>query len=288
MSYKVYFDRVTILGVGLIGASFALAIKKHELCREVVGYGRREENLIRAKEKGIIDSFELDPSKACKDSDLILFATPVGSFIELSKTILVSLKKGAVVTDVGSVKGRLVSDMEALMPEGVFFVGAHPIAGSDRSGIDSAAGDLFKGAQCIITPTEYTDKNTLENVKALWNVFGSLIKIINPDEHDRIYAAVSHLPHLIAYEIVNTVADMDSSYLAFSGKGFKDTTRIASSSPELWRDICLLNKDNLLDSIEIFKNNLDRVSQYLRAYDSKSLETDFKRARTLREGIGQS
>jgi len=279
---------VTILGVGLIGASFALAIKKHELCREVVGYGRREENLIRAKEKGIIDSFELDPSKACKDSDLILFATPVGSFIELSKTILVSLKKGAVVTDVGSVKGRLVSDMEALMPEGVFFVGAHPIAGSDRSGIDSAAGDLFKGAQCIITPTEYTDKNTLENVKALWNVFGSLIKIINPDEHDRIYAAVSHLPHLIAYEIVNTVADMDSSYLAFSGKGFKDTTRIASSSPELWRDICLLNKDNLLDSIEIFKNNLDRVSQYLRAYDSKSLETDFKRARTLREGIGQS
>jgi prephenate dehydrogenase len=288
MSFDVHFNRVTILGVGLIGASFALAVKKNELCSEVVGYGRREENLVRAKEKGIIDFFEIDPSEACKDSDLILFATPVGSFIELAKTILASLKKGAVVMDVGSVKGRLVSDMEALMPEGVFFVGVHPITGSERSGIDSAAGDLFKGAQCIITPTEHTDKNALENVKALWNVFGSFIKIIDPDEHDRIYAAVSHLPHLIAYEIVNTIADMDSSYLAFSGKGFKDTTRIASSSPELWRDICLLNKDNLLESIEIFKNNLDRVSQYLRAYDSKSLETDFKRARTLREGIGQS
>ena len=283
----MHFNKVTILGVGLIGASFALALKKHGLCNEVVGYGRKEENLKRAKEKKVIDFFELDPAKACNESDLILFATPVGIFTDIAEKVRDSLKKNAIVTDVGSVKGKLVPDMEAIMPEGVFFIGGHPIAGSDRSGIEASAAEIFHGAKCIITPTQHTDKNALQNVMDLWETFGSIIKIIDPDEHDRIYAAVSHLPHLIAYEIVNTVADIDSSYLKFSGQGFKDTTRIASSHPELWRDICILNKDNLLAYVEIFKNNLDRVSQYLRANDYESLEKDFKKARTLREGIGQ-
>lgn len=285
---RIFFNKVTILGVGLIGASFALVLKKHGFCNEVIGYGRKEENLKRAKEKKIIDSFELDPVKACNGSDLVLFAMPVGIFIDIAKEVRNSLKRNTIVTDVGSVKGKLVRDMEALMPEGVYFVGGHPIAGSDHSGIDTAAAEIFHGAKCIITPTENTDKNAIEKVTALWEAFGSIIKIINPDEHDRIYAAVSHLPHLIAYEIVNTVADIDSLYLAFSGQGFKDTTRIALSHPELWRDICILNRDNLLDYIEIFKKNLDRVSQYLRAYDSESLERDFKKARTLRESIGQN
>ncbi len=284
----MHFNKVTILGVGLIGASFALALKQYGLCNEVTGYGRIMENLRRAKEKKIIDTFELDPAKACRDADLVLFATPVGIFIDIAKKICDSLKKNTIVTDVGSVKGKLVHDMEALMPQGVFFVGGHPIAGSDRSGIDTAASEIFKKATCIITPTGNTDKGALERVKAIWETFGSLVKLINADEHDRIYAAVSHLPHLIAYEIVNTVADLDSSYLDFCGKGFKDTTRIASSPPEVWRDICLLNKDNLLEYVEVFKRNLDRVSQYLRAYDRESLEKDFKKARTLREGIGQN
>jgi prephenate dehydrogenase len=282
------FNKATILGVGLIGGSFALALKRHGLCNEVTGFGRWKENLQRAKEKAIIDSFELDPAKACDGSDFILFATPVGSFIDIAKKIRGSLNRGAIVTDVGSVKGKLVRDMEALMPENIYFVGGHPIAGSNHSGIDAAAADIFNGAKCIITPTEKTDKNALETITAVWKTFGSIVKLINPDEHDRIYASVSHLPHLIAYLIVNTVADIDSSYLNFSGQGFMDVTRIASSSPELWRDICILNKDNLLESIEIFKNNLDRVSQYLRALDSESLERDFKKARTLREGIGQN
>lgn len=282
------FDKVTILGVGLIGASFALALKKYRLCNEIIGYGRREENLRRAKDKKIIDSFEPDPAKACDGADLVVFATPVGIFTDVAEKISSALKRTAIVTDVGSVKGKLVRDMEKLMPPGVFFVGGHPIAGSDRSGIDAAAAEIFKGAKCIVTPTQDTDKSALEKVTVVWKTFGSVISLLDPDEHDRIYAAVSHLPHLIAYEIVNTVADMNESYLAFSGQGFMDTTRIASSQPELWRDICILNKDNLLESIEIFKNNLDRVSQYLRAYDSESLERDFKRARTLREGIGQN
>jgi prephenate dehydrogenase len=284
----MHFNKITILGVGLIGASFALAMKKYGLCNEIIGCGRREGNLQRAKEKGIIDDYHIDPSEACHGSDLVLFASPVGSFLDIIKKIRSSLKNGSIVTDVGSVKGGLVFDMEAFMPENVWFVGCHPITGSNRSGIDTATADLFHRAKCVITPTEKTDKNALEKVIALWKTFGSVIELINPHEHDRIYAFVSHLPHLIAYAIMNTVADRDSSYLKFSGQGFMDTTRIASSSPELWRDICLLNKDNLLESLSIFKNNLERLSQHLRASDSESLEREFKRARILREGIGQN
>lgn len=285
---NIFFDRITILGVGLIGASFALALKKNRLCNEAIGYGRKEENLKRAQARSIIDAFELDPAKACTGSDLIVFATPVGSFIDIAKQIRSSLRSGVIVTDVGSVKGTLVRTMEELMPEGASFIGGHPIAGSDRSGIDSAEAEIFRGAKCIITPTEHSDKHALETVIAVWKNLGSLVTLISPNEHDRIYASVSHLPHFLAYVIMNTVADIDKSFLHFSGQGFMDTTRIASSSPELWRDICLLNKDNLLESLELFKKNLDRASRYLRAYDSASLEKDFEKARKLREDIGQN
>jgi prephenate dehydrogenase len=284
----IFFERVTILGVGLIGASFALAMKKYAFCNHLIGHGRRIENLKKAKEIGIIDSFELDLAKACADSDFILFATPVGTFMDIAKKICLVLKNGVLLTDVGSVKGRLVHDMEALMPKGASFIGAHPIAGSSRSGIDTAAAEIFMGAKCIITPTEKTSKSTLEKLIHIWKTFGCNVELVNPDEHDRIYAMVSHLPHLVAYAIVNAVSDVDGSYLKFSGQGFLDTTRIASSSPELWRDICILNKDNLLRSVEIFKNNLERLSQYLRVSDFESLEREFEKARTLREGIGQN
>ena len=283
-----FFNRVTIVGVGLIGASFALAMKKYKLCNHLTGHGRRLENLRKAKEMGIIDSFEIDPAQACKDSDLVLFATPVGNFVEIAKKIHTSLKKGSLVTDVGSIKGRLVYDMDALMPEGTYFIGGHPIAGSSRSGIDTATADIFRGAKCILTPTEKTNGNAIEQLINIWKTFGCTVELINPDEHDRIYAMVSHLPHLIAYAIINAVADVDDSYLQFAGQGFMSTTRIASSSPELWRDICILNKDNLLKSIDVFKNNLEQLSQYLRASDVESLEREFKRARTLREGIEQN
>ncbi|MGB9715410.1 MAG: prephenate dehydrogenase [Thermodesulfovibrionales bacterium] len=281
-----HFKKVTVLGVGLIGASFALAMKKYKLCDHITGNGRRLENLQKAKEMKVIDSFELDPAKACDESDLILFATPVGSFLEIAGRIRSSLRSGTIVTDVGSVKGRLVNDMEALMPEGVSFVGGHPIAGSNRSGIETARAEIFIEAKCIITPTEKTPKSALDKVIFIWKTFGSIVELVSPEEHDRIYAAVSHLPHFIAYAIVNTVGDLDSSYLRFAGQGFMGTTRIASSSPEIWRDICILNKDNILNTINIFKKNLEKLSQYLRDSDSNSLEKEFKRACKLREGIG--
>jgi prephenate dehydrogenase len=280
------FKKITILGVGLLGASFALALKTNGLCNSIAGYGRNRENLQKAKERDIIDSFEQDPASACRDADLIMLSTPVGSFLELTKAISPALKKGAVLTDVGSVKGKLVREIEKIIPGHVSYIGGHPIAGSDRSGIDSASAGLFRNAKCIITPTENSNADALEKIQGLWKALGSDILTLNPEEHDRIYASVSHLPHLIAYAMVNTVADMDRSYLDFSGKGFMDATRIASSSEELWNDICLLNRDNLVEVIAVFQKNLDMLNQYLKAGNSDSLKNAFRKARTLRETIG--
>lgn len=280
------FQKITIIGVGLIGGSFALALKRKKLCGHIVGFGRSEKNLKRAKNKKIIDSYELDLVTACKDSDLILFSTPVGFFLEIAKKIKNSLKPGAIVTDVGSVKGKLVYDIEKILPDKIYFVGGHPIAGSDQSGIDAASAEIFKNAKCIITPTGKTNKNAMKSIISIWKTLGSIVTIIDPYEHDRIYGAISHLPHVIAYNLVNTVAEIDSSYLLFSGQGFKDTTRIASSHHELWRDICILNRKNLLKYIEVFIKNLDEFKKHLKASDAKAIERDFINARNLREGLG--
>ena len=284
---KIFFDKVTIIGVGLIGASFSLAMKKNGLCGKVCGFGRNRENLIRAKEKGMIDSFESDVVSACKGADFIMLSSPVGSFQDIVRKASRSFKKGAVVTDAGSVKGKLVYELEKLMPEGVHYIGGHPIAGSDRSGIDASNEELFRDAKCIITPTENSDAGPLQSVTGLWEALGSEVITMTPEKHDKVYAAVSHLPHLIAYNIMNTVAEIDTSHLKFCGQGFKDTTRIASSSPELWRDICIMNRENLIEMISVFQKNLETLGQYLRASDPVSIEKEFRKARTLREGIGQ-
>jgi len=280
------FNRITILGVGLLGASFAMALKKNGLCSTITGCGRNRENLQKAIERKIIDSFEQDPAAACRDADLIMLSAPVGSFPGLAKAISPALKKGAILTDVGSVKGALVREIETLLPKDVHYIGGHPIAGSERSGIDSADDELFRDARCIITPTENSDPAALKKIQLLWKAIGSEIIILTPEEHDRIYASVSHLPHLIAYAMVNAVAEMDSSYLGFSGKGFMDATRIASSSEELWNDICLLNRENIIEALALFQKNLNKLDQYLKAGDSDSLKNEFRKARALREQIG--
>jgi prephenate dehydrogenase len=283
---NIYFNRVTILGVGLIGASFAQAMKNNRLCGLIMGSGRNEENLKKAKERSIIDAFSLDPAEACRDADLILLSSPVGSFIGILEKSVSSFKKGAIIIDAGSIKGKLVYEIEAMMPEGVHYIGAHPVAGSDRSGIDFSNAKLFEAAKCIITPTSRADPGALKAVTALWESLGSNVIAMGPEMHDRIYAAVSHLPHMIAYAMVNTVADVDVSYLEYCGQGFKDSTRIACSSHELWRDICLLNRENLIEMISVFQKNLDSLSRYLGASDSDSLEREFMKARTLRESLG--
>jgi len=281
------FPKTAILGVGLLGASFSLAVKKKGICSHVAGFGRSRENLERAKSLGILDVVSPDPASACSDADLVLLAAPAGSFVELIKQARPAFKKGAIVTDVGSVKGDLVAELERLMPPGVHFIGSHPIAGSDRSGIDSAHADLFCDALCIVTPTERSDPSALKNVMDLWSGLGSKVLSLGPAQHDRVYAAVSHLPHLIAYAMVNTVSDLDASYLSYCGQGFRDMTRIAASSPDIWTDISLLNRHNLIEMIALFRENLNRMQGHLETAEADALRQEFLRASAARKSIGQ-
>lgn len=285
MAEDLFFNKVSIIGVGLIGASFALALRKKGLCKTIYGYGRKEENLKRAKDKGIIDDYSLDVREACGGSDLILLSTPVGTFRDIIAEISDSIKKGAVVTDVGSVKGRLVLELESLMPEGVSYIGSHPIAGSDRSGIDDARADLFNNARCIITPTKDSDNDALRKVSSVWETIGGRVEQMDPFKHDEIYAALSHLPHIIAYALVNIANDIDPDNIGYAGRGFKDTTRIAMSSPEIWRDISLSNKENLIRMIDSFKGNLDRIKKHLEEGDASGIEKEFLRAQILRKKL---
>lgn len=285
---KPYFNKVTILGVGLIGGSFAMSLRKNGLCGEITGYGRNRENLETAMTRGIIDSFTTDPASSCSEADLVFFSTPVGSILALAKMTAPYLKKGALVTDGGSVKAALVYEMEKLMPDSVDYVGGHPIAGSDRSGIDAASAGLFRNAKCILTPTTGTNESATVRLADMWTGLGARVITMSPDRHDRIYASVSHLPHLLAYALVNAVADMDPEFLGFSGQGFIDMTRLASSSQEIWRDICVMNRDNLLETVSVFQKTLDALTAHLEQNDASSLEREFGNARELREKIGQN
>jgi len=264
---------------------FALALRENGLCKTIYGYGRREDNLKRAKEKGIIDNYSLNAALACEGSDLILLATPVGVFKDILETVRTSFKKGAIVTDVGSVKGGLVYEIELLMPDGVYYIGSHPIAGSDKSGIDDARADLFNNAKCIITPTENSNSAVKKIIVSLWESLGAKAEIMEPYKHDEIYAAVSHLPHIIVYALVNTLGDINSSYIEYAGQGFKDTTRIALSSPEMWRDISIFNKDNLIKLLAVFRENLDKMEKLLEMSDARSIEEEFLKAQGLRKKI---
>lgn len=285
MGKDIFFNKVSILGVGLIGASLALALKEKGLCKKITGYGRREENLRMARERGIIDDYSLDPKEASVESDLVILSTPVGVFRDIINKIKEILKKDSLITDVGSVKGSLVYEIEGSIPDGSFYIGSHPIAGSDKSGIDEARADLFKNALCIMTPTENSDTEALRKIALLWEGLGSKVRFMNPYKHDEIYGAVSHLPHVIAYALVNTIGDIDSEFIEYAGQGFKDTTRIALSSPEMWRDIVIYNRENLLRFLEVFKDEIKKIEECLKNNDSEAIKDIFERARELRERI---
>ncbi len=279
------FNNITIIGVGLIGSSFALALKERGFKGSITGVGRREEYLSRAKEKGIIDCFTTVYEEGVKDADLIVLASPVGQFEQIINKISGSIKKGAIVTDVGSVKSEIVNMLEPMMPEGVSFVAGHPIAGKECPGFDAATPDLFKNAKFIITPSARTDKDAQARVTALWKSVEARIFIMSPEEHDRIYAAVSHLPHVVAYALVNAITDMKGNILENGGKGLKDTTRIALSPTELWRDICELNRKEILESLKTFSFSLSGMIKLIETSDWNGLEKEFVRAKEARQSI---
>lgn len=279
------FNLVSILGVGLIGGSLALALKKRGVARKIIGYGRDIERLIEAKRRGIIDEYSVDLEEVAQ-AELIVLATPLGVFQKITEKISPLLKAKSIYMDVGSVKKTVVEIIEKIIPRDVQFVPTHPIAGSEKTGFEFAKEDLFKDARVIITPTERTDVEALSKISLMWQKLGARVELMTPEEHDKIYALMSHLPHLISFCLVNTVNEIDSNLIKYAGTGFRDTTRIAKSSPEIWSDIFKMNYNNILEILSFFEKTIENIKKILARGDSdKELIEFIERAKNLRERI---
>ncbi len=284
----IHFNKVTIIGVGLIGGSLARVLKAQKLAGEIHGAGRSRETLEQAIRLGVIDRMGRSSVHAVEHADLVVLAAPVGAFEPIVREIGPHLKKGAILTDVGSVKGSLVRALEVLLPAGVHYVPGHPIAGREKHGVGEATETLFRGARCILTPTERTDAGAVAAVKAVWEAAGATVLAMDPDSHDHIFAAVSHLPHVAAYAMMIAVGELNAGedqYINFSGAGFRDFTRIAASSPEMWRDICLANARNVVDMIDRYQFVLSRMKKAVHRGDAPKLERLFKQASDVRRGM---
>jgi cyclohexadieny/prephenate dehydrogenase len=289
---KPLFARVAILGVGLIGSSVAHAMRRAHVAGHIVGHDRKPA-LVIAKKVGFAHSLEASAAKAVKDADLVIFATPVGAFGALAKAIGPHLKPGAIVTDVGSVKGAVLADVGPHMPSHVHFIPSHPIAGTERSGPEAGFAELFDGRWCILTPPSKAkggaDKRAVKALTKFWEQLGSKVDVMDAKHHDLVLAVTSHVPHLIAYNIVGTADDLRSvtegEVIKYSAGGFRDFTRIAASDPTMWRDVFLNNKDAVLEVLGRFSEDLSALQRQIRWGDGDSLFKLFTRTRALRRGI---
>ncbi len=284
----VHFQQVAIIGVGLIGGSLGMILRRKGLASTIVGVGRRVENLKTAVELGAIDRYVADPKDGVQGADLVVLATPVDTYDRHLKDWAACLKPGCIVTDVGSVKGELVEQSERAMPAGVHFVGAHPIAGKEKTGVAAGSEQLFAGARCILTPTARTNQQALEQVRTMWQETGSIVLTMDPHLHDKILGAVSHLPHAAAFALMNALIDIRAQVptldlAGHSGGGLRDTTRIAASSPEMWRDIFLWNKENLVTFIDAYERSLGELKRLIQAGDAAGIEKALERAKQERE-----
>jgi prephenate dehydrogenase len=279
------FGKVVIVGVGLIGGSFALGLKSRRLAGHVVGVGRSTANLQRAVELGVIDSIGSDPATTYADADLVFLATPVGQMAASMAAMAAHLPSSAILTDGGSTKQDVVAyarqHLGAHLPH---FVPAHPIAGAEASGVEAARADLYPGKKCILTPMAQTDAGALARVASAWDALGMGVFTMSPGEHDQIFAAVSHFPHLMAYALVDDIArrPQAAQLFQFAGAGFRDSTRIAGAHPEMWRDILLANQEAILNEIDRYQDNLARLRDALAAGDGDTLIHAFTQARDAR------
>ncbi len=285
----VHFNNVTIIGVGLIGGSLARALKAKGIAGSITGSGRGRSTLEQALALGVIDRIGRDPASSAGDADLVVLASPVGTFEKLAGEVGPRLKRGAILTDVGSVKGSLIKIIEGALAPGSHYVPAHPIAGREKSGVAESTEALFRGRRCILTPTAKTDPRAVETVRDMWIAAGAEVNIMDAGLHDRVFAAVSHLPHVAAFAMMCAVSELKTDtedYVQFSGAGFRDFTRIAASSPEMWRDICLMNRDHLIPMIDRYLSSLNRFRQEIGAGDAAQLEQHLKSASDARKRLG--
>lgn len=285
---SLLFNRLVIAGVGLIGGSLGLAARERGLVGEVVGFGRTEVNLRVALERGIIDSYTFDPGEAARGADLLLLAVPVEATGPTAEKFIPVLPPGCIITDAGSTKERVVTTMERLLPPALSFVGAHPIAGTEHAGAAAAFATLFEERLCVLTPTPRTDPTALARVRALWTGVGMRVEEMDVVTHDQILARVSHLPHLIAFSVMNAVLEARAANvdpLGYAGSAFTDLTRVAASPAEMWRDICLSNRDALLRAISEFEGALAEIKAHVANEDGKALEAAINRARAERQRL---
>lgn len=288
MMSDVLIPRLAIVGVGLIGGSLSLALKEAGAVGEVVGCGRGKPNLEKALELGVVDRYTRDPIEAVKDADVVFLATPVKTLAGVTAELLPGLKPGAIITDGGSVKGAVAKAIEPLLPEGIHFVPGHPIAGTEKSGAEAAFPTLYRGKRCILTPTDNTNPEALALVTKMWQLVGSEVVQMPLEKHDRVLAAISHLPHMVAYSLVNAVGSYDhyeENILEYSAGGFRDFTRIASSDPTMWRDIAETNREGLLEMMEQFEAFFSELKADVAEGDGEKLFEFFLRSKQLRDAI---
>jgi len=286
---KFLFNEVLIIGIGLIGSSIALSLKKNGITKKVVGYSKTEKTRKIAKKKNIVDTVINKISDRISDIDLIIICTPLSTYEKIFKLIDPHLSKKTIVTDVGSAKSLIIKNFRRSKGREYDFIPAHPIAGTEQSGPNAGFHELFIDRWCIITPIRENKKRNINTIKKMWKLMGSNVEIMTPDRHDQTMAITSHLPHLIAYNIVSTAADIEnvtkSDVIKYSASGFRDFTRIAASDPTMWRDVLLNNKDALLEVISRFSEDLSMLQKAIRWDDGDTLYKLFSKTRKIRNKI---
>ena len=286
------FNRIALIGIGLIGSSISHAVRRAGLAKEIVGHARTAETRATALRLGLISEAFATTAEAVKGADLVILCVPVGACGAVAAEIGPQLAPGAIVTDVGSVKGAIVRDCAPYIPAGVHFIPGHPIAGTENSGPEAGFAELFDNRWCILTPLPGADQTAVDKLKALWVGMGSNVDFMDVEHHDLVLAITSHVPHLIAYNIVNTAAHLgrvtDSEVIQYSAGGFRDFTRIAASDPTMWRDVFLNNKDATLEMLGRFQEDLTVLQRAIRYGDGDTLFKLFSDARQIRRGIIQA
>ena len=281
------FNKLVIIGVGLIGGSFALAVRKAGLVNHIVGIGRSQENMHLALERGVIDEITDDFAVALKQADLVLLAMPMGQTTRIMAQIAPHLQASTIITDAGSTKQDVVAAARQYLADHLEnVVPGHPIAGAEQSGVQAAQADLYCNKHVILTPLQETSADAVKQVTDLWQACGAHVSHMPADEHDQILAATSHLPHILAFTLMNLLnhsTDNPENLLRFAGSGFRDFTRIASSSPEMWRDICLANREAILTQINAYQTELSALQAMLTRNEGNALEKAFSQARVIRE-----
>ena len=283
------FKKIALIGAGLIGSSIAHAARRGNLVRHIAAYVPRPETRARAQKSGFADSLHAEVEPAVKDADLVVLATPVGTYAALASLFAPYLKAGAILSDVGSVKAVVVNEVGPHVPNGVHFIPGHPVAGTEQSGPEAGFAELFDGRWCILTPPPGTDSAAIEKLKRFWIGCGSEVEIMEAKHHDLVLAITSHVPHLIAYNIVGTAADLEtvtqSEVIKYSASGFRDFTRIAASDPTMWRDIFLNNREAVLEMLGRFNEDLAALQRAVRWGDGDALFNLFTRTRAIRRSV---